>query len=136
MPPPRRFPALGLALLWTALAIAPRYRSTWLHENLVAFAAVPLALRAHRRAPLANASWACLTALFALHLYGAHHSDSEVPLGAAFREWFGLSRNRYDRLVHFAFALLLYGLVQALFGRVATTRGAGPTPSSSTCSRR
>jgi putative membrane protein len=42
-----------------------------------------------------------------LHSIGSHYTYSEVPVGDWFRDAHGLTRNHYDRLVHFAFGLLL-----------------------------
>jgi putative membrane protein len=45
---------------------------------------------------------------------GAHYTYSEVPLGAWASEALGLSRNHYDRFVHFAFGVLLLRPVREL----------------------
>ena len=42
-----------------------------------------------------------------LHTIGSHYTYSEVPAGDWLRDAFGLTRNHYDRLVHFAFGLLM-----------------------------
>jgi putative membrane protein len=62
-----------------------------------------------------------LFALFlTLHLVGSHYTYSEVPLGAWLQETLALSRNHYDRLVHFS-----YGLLTANAFRELLVRGAG-----------
>jgi putative membrane protein len=47
------------------------------------------------------------TVFLLLHTVGSHYTYSHVPLGEWVRELFALSRNHYDRLVHFSFGLLL-----------------------------
>lgn len=106
----RPLPRIVLALflgIWAVLAIAPRYRADWVLENLPTGLLLPLAVVAHRRIGFSDR--ACLqAALFAvLHTIGSHYTYSEVPLGDWLRDTFGLARNPYDRLVHFAFGLLL-----------------------------
>ncbi len=91
---------LALAVWWALLAIAPRYRATWLHENLLVFAGVPLAFWLHLRLRFDRIALTLLTLFLALHLVGAHYSYSEVP-------WLGKGRNHYDRIVHFAYGLFL-----------------------------
>jgi putative membrane protein len=68
----------------------------------------------------------------ALHAIGAHWTYSLVPYDTAFHgisgfsldELMGWERNQYDRIVHFAFGLLLAYPVRELFLRVAEVRGA------------
>ena len=56
-------------------------------------------------------------------LSGAHYTYSAVPFGFTLQEWFGASRNMYDRLVHFAFGFLLAYPIREAFMRVARVRG-------------
>lgn len=98
----------ALALWWALLAISPRYRDTWLHENLLVFAGVPLAFWLHLKLRFDRKALTLITLFLALHLVGAHYSYSEVPL-----PWSG--RNHYDRIVHFAYGLLLAYPMRELF---------------------
>ena len=103
-------PGLCLAVFlvgWTALAIAPRYRDDWLLENLPVFVAVPLAVAGFRRFRFSNLAYVQATAFALLHAVGSHYTYSEVPFGDWMRQAFDLSRNHYDRLVHFSFGVLL-----------------------------
>ncbi len=97
-----------LAFWWGLLAIAPHYRTTWLHENFLVFAGVPAAAWAHLRLRLDRLALALITLFLMLHLVGAHYSYSEVP-------WPGGGRNHYDRVVHFSYGLLLAYPMLALF---------------------
>jgi len=98
---------LVFAAVWVALAFGPVDREDWLLENALTFLAVPVAIAAHRRRPFSNR--ACIQAtLFAiLNTVGAHYTYSLVPAGDWLRDIAGLERNHYDRLVHFAFGLLM-----------------------------
>ncbi len=89
------------------MAIAPRERDTWLLENLLVFASDGLLALTHLRFVFSNLSYVLIFFFLGLHAIGAHHSYSAVPLGAWFQESFGLSRNHYDRFVHFVFGLFL-----------------------------
>jgi putative membrane protein len=68
-----------------------------------------------RRWPLSNRSVACIFAFLLLHTLGGRYIYSYVPYDAWLRavaghdisSAFGWRRNGYDRLVHFAFGLLL-----------------------------
>jgi putative membrane protein len=116
-PPGRTVPVICLAIftiVWTALAIAPRDRDDWLLENLPTFVAIPAAVFGYRRFRFSNRAYIQATLFLVLHTIGSHYTYSEVPLGDWTRDVLGLSRNHYDRVVHFAFGLLLLCPVREL----------------------
>jgi putative membrane protein len=100
--------------VWTALAIAPRYRADWVLENLPTFVAVPLAVIGYRRFRFSNRAYIQATVFLILHTIGSHYTYSEVPVGDWMRDLLSLSRNHYDRVVHFAFGLLMLRPVREL----------------------
>lgn len=112
-----------LLLIWLWAAIAPLSRSDWLLENLlVLFFAGLLAATWRHYAFSPGAYW--LFALFmALHLYGSHYTYAETPFGYWLRDSLDLGRNPYDRLVHFAFGLLLACPLRELLQRRASLVG-------------
>ena len=71
------------------------------------FAAAAGVAAAWRRFVFSDLSLLLLALFGTLHAYGAHYTYSETPLGNALREALGLARNPYDRVVHFAFGLLV-----------------------------
>jgi putative membrane protein len=95
------------ALIWLALAIKPLDRSDWLLENLLVFIFVGLLVTTFRRFQFSNFSYFLFLIFLVLHTYGAHYTYSETPFGFWLRDSYGFSRNPYDRIVHFAFGLLL-----------------------------
>ena len=82
----------------------------------------PLVLtwRHHRFSPL---SYILIFSFLVLHSVGAHYTYSEVPLGFWVRDWLGLSRNHYDRAVHFCFGFLLAIPTRELLMHLAAVRG-------------
>jgi len=109
-------------LLWTVLAISPHDRQDWLLENLLALAAVGTLLLTYRRFQFSTLSYLLITAFFSLHAVGAHYTYAEVPFGFWLQQQLGLSRNPFDRLVHFAYGLLLVYPLREVLIRLA---GAG-----------
>jgi putative membrane protein len=97
----------GYLLFWTAMAVDPYNRSDWLLENLLVFVAVPALLITYRRFPLSDTSYLLITIFMTLHAVGAHYTYEKVPMGYWVQEILGLGRNHFDRLVHFAFGLLI-----------------------------
>ncbi|MBL8897158.1 MAG: DUF2238 domain-containing protein [Planctomycetes bacterium] len=102
---------LGLLALSLWSPPFPRYQ---LLQHLPTVPAWIALLIAARRGTFANASFAALAALLALHIVGARWTYSFVPYDAWSREllgWsperhFGWTRNHYDRFVHLMFGLL------------------------------
>jgi putative membrane protein len=106
-------------LLWTVLAIAPHNRQDWLLENLLALGAVSTLLITYRRFQFSTLSYVLITAFLTLHAVGAHYTYAEVPFGFWLQQVCGLSRNPFDRLVHFAYGLLLVYPLRELLIRLA-----------------
>ena len=114
---------LSYGVFWTWLAIEPFNRRDWLLENLLAVTLVALLVLTHRRFQFSSLSY-CLIAIFlTLHAIGAHYTYAEVPFGLWLKELFALSRNPFDRLVHFSYGALLVYPVRELLVRLAGVRG-------------
>lgn len=113
-----------LLLLWSVTAIEPWYPRDWLLENLLVFAYAALLVFTYRRFAFSNLSYGLFTVFLSLHLVGAHYTYAEVPFGHWLREALALQRNPYDRIVHFAFGLLV-----AVPFREVLLRAAGLKPS-------
>ena len=113
-----RYPLTLLALfglLWIALAIAPVFRQDWLLENMLVFISVPWLVLTAKYLRFSNFAYTCLFVFFCLHAIGAHYTYSLVPYdqwfqaltGGSLNEMLGFQRNHYDRLIHFAYGLLI-----------------------------
>jgi putative membrane protein len=102
-------------LLFAASLWRPIYPDQQWLQHIPTVLALPALLWGARRRWLSNASFTCLAMMLALHIVGARWIYSNVPydewfraaLGGWTREWLGWTRNHYDRLVHFAFGLLM-----------------------------
>lgn len=114
---------LCYGLLWIWLAIAPVNRRDWLLENLLSFALVVLLVLTYRQFQFSDVSYGLIACFMTLHAVGAHYTYAEVPFGFWLKDLFSLSRNPFDRIVHFAYgALLAYPVREALI-RLAGVRG-------------
>jgi putative membrane protein len=110
-------------LIWTAAAIAPRDLPTWALENLLALCFVALLVVTYRRFPFSNLSYLLIAIFLSLHAIGAHTGYAHAPIGDWLKNAFGLSRNPYDRVAHFAFGFLLAYPVREILARAAGLRG-------------
>lgn len=109
-----------LALLVPVLAWSawwPHDYFTWLLEVVPVFIGVPLIIAVQRRFPLST----LLLVLIWLHcvvlIVGGHYTYARVPLGDWWMQWFGWTRNNYDKLGHFA-----QGFVPAVLAREILVR--------------
>ena len=98
---------LWLVLIWIVTAINPLFPRDWLLENLLVFIYCALLLFSYRHFQFSNFSYGLFVVFLSLHLVGAHYTYAETPFGFWLQDWLDLQRNHYDRIVHFAFGLLL-----------------------------
>ncbi len=116
--------AIWLIGLWVFTAIDPFNRRDWFLENLLVFFYCGLLAFTWRRFRFSNRSYLLFTVFMSLHLVGAHYTYSEVPFGFWLQDALGLARNHYDRIVHFAFGLLIaYPLREWLLRVTGVRRG-------------
>lgn len=114
---------VGYTGFWIFTAVAPMDRSDWFLESILALVLVGYLVATYRGFPLSDASYLLITAFLILQATGAHYTYSKVPLGFWFQETFDLSRNHYDRFVHFCFGLMFAYPIREVFLRVANTKG-------------
>lgn len=107
---------LLLILIYTGLSTADRL--TWLMEVTPVIIIVPLLLVTHARYPLTQLLYTLIFFHAIILMVGGLYTYAKVPIGFDVQEWFGLSRNPYDKLGHF-----FQGLVPALAAREILVRG-------------
>jgi putative membrane protein len=113
--------AFALWLLYTSLRPEVAF-DYWLENALtIAFAAILAAT--YRRLALSDLSYSLIFAFLVLHEWGAQYKYSDVPLGEWMKPVLGVTRNHYDRVMHFAYGLLLAYPMQEWFVRSAGVRG-------------
>lgn len=120
-----------LAVVIVISAIGAHHPSDWLLENVLVLAGVVLLIATWRPLPLSRTSYTLIFVFLCLHETGAHWTYAEVPyndwwhalFGVTLNDVLGLERNHFDRLVHFAYGLLLAYPIREVFLRVADVRG-------------
>lgn len=115
--------AIAYAAVWIVTAIQPFDRHDWLLENLLVVGLLSVLIATYRTFPLSDLSYLLIAAFMTLHAIGAHYTYAHVPLGFWMQRAFGLSRNHFDRIVHFSFGLLMAYPIREVFLRVANARG-------------
>jgi len=132
--PHRRFLFLltiVLGIEFVVCAIAPYDRKDWLLENVLVVLFVGTMFASYRKLTLSRISYLLIFLFLSLHLVGAHYTYAQVPYdrwfesltGRTFNSLVGWERNNFDRVVHFAYGLLLAYPIREVFQRVARLRG-------------
>lgn len=124
------FTALLLPILgWSA--VLPHDAFTWFLEVVPVLIGLPLAIAVQRRFPLSGLLLVLLWLHSVILIVGGHYTYARVPLGDWAMQWFGWSRNNYDKLGHFA-----QGFVPAILAREILLRTSPLSLGWSPCSAR
>jgi putative membrane protein len=113
---------VATAILAAGLVISgvrPYDRTTWLLEVFPVLIALPLMWATWRRFPLTTLLYILITLHGLVLMLGGAYTYARVPLGFQIAEWFGWTRNPYDKIGHF-----FQGFVPALVAREILLRGA------------
>lgn len=102
--------AMVPVFVWSA--IGPHDRLTWFLEVVPVIVGVPLIVAARARFPLSTLLLGLVWLHAAILMVGGHYTYALVPAGEWAKEWFGWTRNNYDKLGHFA-----QGFVPAILTR-------------------
>lgn len=92
----------SLLCIFALSAIEPRDRFTWFLEVAPAVVGIGTVIALHRRFPFTPLAHACIWIHAVILLVGGHYTYAEVPLFNWIRDSFGLERNHFDRVGHFA----------------------------------
>ncbi len=87
-------------LLWSV--IHPKELFTWFLEVIPALIAVVVVVITYRRFTLTTLIYSLLCVHSLILMIGGHYTYAEMPLFSWLRDHFGLARNYYDRVGHFA----------------------------------
>jgi len=112
--------AMGLWVLYTAWSPEVVF-DFWL-ENALTLVFVAILAFTYRRLALSDLSYGLIFVFLVLHEWGAQYKYSDVPLGEWMKPTLGVTRNHYDRVMHFAYGLLLAYPMQEWFVRSAGLR--------------
>jgi putative membrane protein len=87
---------------WAWSGIKPHdTRLTWVLETFPFMIALPVMLFTYKRFPLTNLTYTLIAIHAMILMVGGHYSYAKVPLGFWMEDWFGWTRNNYDKIGHF-----------------------------------
>ncbi|MBP9890358.1 MAG: DUF2238 domain-containing protein [Planctomycetes bacterium] len=103
---------VGCVIATIASFIGTVDRFTWFLEAFPVLLGMPVLIATHKRFPLTPLLYVLMFIHALVLLLGAHYTYAEVPLGFWIQDWFGFSRNHYDRIGHF-----MQGFMPAILAR-------------------
>lgn len=105
-------------VFWAWSGIRPHdTRLTWVLETFPFMIALPVMLFTYKRFTLTSLTYTLIAIHAMVLMLGGHYSYAKVPLGFWMEDWFGWTRNNYDKIGHF-----LQGFGPAIYVREIIAR--------------
>ena len=105
-------------IFWVWSGIKPQdTRLTWVVETFPFMIALPVMLITYKRFQLTDLTYTLIAIHAMILMLGGHYSYAKVPLGFWMEEWFGWTRNNYDKIGH-----LMQGFGPAIYTREIIAR--------------
>lgn len=102
--------------IWSVIDVEDSYL-TWFLETVPFMIALPILIFTYRRFPLSSLTYSLIAIHSMILMYGGHYSYAEAPLGFWMGDWFGWTRNNYDKIGH-----LMQGFGPAIYTREILAR--------------
>ena len=118
-------------VIWLISFIGIKYPFDFFLEHIFTVVFVGILVLTYNKFRLSNVSYTFLFVYMMLHVIGAHYTYSLVPydkwsetiFGGNITNYFGWTRNMYDRLVHLCFGLFMAYPVREIFLRITKVKG-------------
>jgi putative membrane protein len=106
---------IGYGVLFLILAISPYDRVTWFVENLTVWIILAVILGLYWGGiHFSRVAYALMFVLIYLHTIGGHWTFERVPFDWV-TDFFGFSRNHFDRMAHFSVGFYAFAIVEWLW---------------------
>lgn len=104
-------------LLFIVLAINPVDRATWFVENLTVWIILAVIIGLYLgKVRFSRAAYAFMFVLIYLHTIGGHWTFALVPFSWV-TDFFGFSRNHFDRVAHFSVGFYAFAVAEWLWSK-------------------
>lgn len=100
---------------WVNSYIGNTDTSNWILENTLVFIFLGFLIFTYKKYKFSDLSYLLICIYLCLHVYGSKYTYAENPFGYWLKEVLDLSRNHYDRIVHFSFGFLLAYPMREMF---------------------
>jgi putative membrane protein len=99
---------LLFVIIFLILGISPKYRGIWMIENVLTILLVLFLVLSFKKFRFSNFSYSLIFIFLVFHVIGSYYSYNETPLFDFIFYFFNVSRNNYDRVIHFLFGVLFF----------------------------
>ena len=103
------------AFVWSNSLVGTTDIANWLLENTLTFIFVAFLVISYKKHQFSDLSYLLVCIYLCLHVYGSKYTYAENPFGYWLKDAFNMSRNHYDRIVHFSFGFLLAYPMREMF---------------------
>ncbi len=103
------------SLNWINSYVGNTNSANWFLENTLVFLFLAFLIATYKKFKFSDLSYLLVCIYLCLHVYGSKYTYAENPFGYWLKDEFDLSRNHYDRIVHFSFGFLLAYPMRELF---------------------
>ena len=103
------------AFVWSNSLIGTTDTANWLLENTLSFIFIGFIIITFKKHQFSDLSYLLICIYLCLHVYGSKYTYAENPFGYWLKDVLHLSRNHYDRIVHFCFGFLLAYPMREMF---------------------
>lgn len=104
-----------IVLVWSA--IKPKEYFTWFLEVFPSFIALAVLGFTYKTFRLTNLVYGLIVIHSIILMVGGHYTYAEVPLGEWMKDWFGMTRNNYDKIGHTAQGFIPAIIIREIFIR-------------------
>jgi putative membrane protein len=87
----------------------------WFLENTLVFLFLGFLVFTYKKYQFSDLAYLLICVYLCLHVYGSKYTYAENPFGYWLKDYLDLSRNHYDRIVHFSFGFLLAYPMREMF---------------------
>lgn len=126
------FALVLVTLIWSVVGVVDTYL-TWILEASPAIVGLLVLVFTYRKFRLPTYLYIVISIHIIVLLVGAHYSYAKVPLGFWMEDWFGFTRNNYDKIGHFMQGVSPALLTIELLHRTTSLRTTGWTCFISIC---
>ena len=101
--------------IWLSTFLGTTDIKNWLLENTLTFIFLFFLISTFKKFQFSDVTYLLICVYLCLHVYGSKYTYAENPFGYWLKDQFHLSRNHYDRIVHFSFGFLLAYPMREMF---------------------
>lgn len=103
--------------IWINSFVGTNDCANWWIENILTFMSIIFLIFTYNRYRFTISSYFFIILFLSLHVYGSKYTYADNVFGNWLQQTLQLTRNPYDRIVHFSFGLLIYFPLKEFFNK-------------------